>query len=236
VLDKSILLPGLNKQLQFLKSNSDLTGKKVLIIGAGSELIAEDIFSLTNLPVDIIVDNYDSLIATRLNIHDKKNISCSLMDFESTDFAANSFDLVFAQASVSIPNRKNILKEIFRILKPNSTLCIGEIIKLQEKTPPFISEIFSTSNLFPLILSELEKVYEKSGFVLLSKTDLTSTLPEYFKLANKFAKKAESEMNESEKNYMKKILNRYLHESNSFLKFGGDKYLGFYTFIYNKGV
>ena len=40
-----------------------------------------------------------------------------MMDFDNTDFNAEEFDLVYAQASISLLNRNKIVKEIKRILE-----------------------------------------------------------------------------------------------------------------------
>lgn len=227
-----VLLPGLEGQIDFLIKNLDLTNKKVLVIGAGSDYIASKISRLSSQHVDIIVDDTASMLLTRLNLSGHKNISCSMMDFDSTNFEDNSFDVVYAQASISSPNRKKILNEIFRILKPESYLCSGELIKLKNEIPPFIKNILSVSNLSPLNISDLKKLYESLNYFFIAEVDLSHTLNLYFDKAKQSAEIAEKSFKENEKAFHKKLLNRFAHESNSFLKFGADKYLGFYSFIF----
>ena len=61
-------------------------------------------------------DNYDSLISLKMNLKEKDSIKIKMMDYAHTDFDDKHFDLIYAQGSISVPNRKNILKEIKRIL------------------------------------------------------------------------------------------------------------------------
>ena len=48
-------------------------------------------------------------------------------------------------------------------------------------------------------------------------------------------KNTKEDLPENEKSYYKKLLNQISHESNVYLKLGGDKYLGFYALILQKG-
>lgn len=231
---QQVLLPGLEKQFNFLKNNLEWTEKKSLIIGSGTEFIASEIVKLTNQLVDIAVDNSESFLLTKLNLSSNDKISCSLMDFDFLDFKDQSYDLVYAQASISSPNRKKILREIHRVLKSQGYLCCGEIIKLRPEMPRFIQDILLKSNLSPLTLLEIKSTYEKSSFDLIADIDLSTTLKMFFELARKQANKESLKLSDNEKSYHKKMLNRFAHESNSFLKFGADKYLGFYSFLFQK--
>jgi len=90
----------------------------------------------------MIVNDYDSLINARLNLIKDSKVLVKMMDFDNTDFDAEVFDLVYAQASISLLNRNKIVKEIKRILKPEATLCVGEITALDRDFPPFVRNIF----------------------------------------------------------------------------------------------
>jgi len=46
--------------------------------------------------------------------------------------------------------RKDILKEIKRILTGNGLLCVGEIVSLKEPVPGFVIDIWERSGLDPL--------------------------------------------------------------------------------------
>ena len=83
--NKIILLPGLDRQLAFLKSRLDLSGLKILIMGSGTAVIANDLFEAGNT-IDVIVEDYDSLMNAKLEFDNSTDINVKMMDFERTDY------------------------------------------------------------------------------------------------------------------------------------------------------
>uniref|UniRef100_A0A832G6K4 Methyltransferase domain-containing protein n=1 Tax=Ignavibacterium album TaxID=591197 RepID=A0A832G6K4_9BACT len=229
--EQSIFLPGGFKQFRLLKSKVQLNEKVVLIIGPQSEKIGEKIIDAGAKSVDIIVSDYDSLISSRLNIPKEKNISVRMMDYDNTDFADDTFDLVYAQASISLKNRNKIIKEIKRILKPEALLCVGEITALRETYPQFVKDIFESSGILPLHHNKCAEYYESKNFSLDYEEDLSSSLRSYYENTVNQLKSVIETLSDKEKSYYKKLLNRISHESNAYLKLGADKYIGFKLLI-----
>lgn len=229
--EQSIFLPGGFKQFRLLKSKVQLNEKVVLIIGPQSEKIGEKIINAGAKSVNIIVSDYDSLINTRLNIPKEKNISVRMMDYDNTDFADDTFDLVYAQASISLKNRNKIIKEIKRILKPEAFLCVGEITALRETYPQFVKDIFESSGILPLQHNKCAEFYESKNFSLEYEEDLSSSLRSYYENTVNQLKSVIETLSDKEKSYYKKLLNRISHESNAYLKLGADKYIGFKLLI-----
>jgi ubiquinone/menaquinone biosynthesis C-methylase UbiE len=229
-----IFLPGLDKQLDVLFKNIDAGKKHILVIGANCEEIAITLQQSYEADVFIIVDDNESLLKSRLVLTNKERISVRLMDFENTDFPKEKFDLIFAQGSISSFNRNKIVKEIKRILMPEGVLCVGEIIKLSASQPKFITDIWEASSLAPMNADELGKYYLNKNFSLVFDQDLSYTLKEfYLRGINQLKNKIQS-LSENEKSYYKKVLNKINHESNAYLKLGGDKHIGFKMLILKK--
>ena len=157
------------------------------------------------------------------------------MDYEVTDFTAESFDLIYAQASVSLLNRNKIIKEIKRILKPDGYICIGEIVSLKPDIPLFVKDIFDSAGLLPIYADQLEKFYSERNINLISQQDFSDTLAEYYIQYASQLKSTKYDLTDSEKSYYKKILNKISHESNAYLKLGGDKFIGFVSLLMRKG-
>ena len=157
-----------------------------------------------------------------------------MMDYENTDFRVDSFDVLFAQASVSLSGRNKIIKEIKKILKSGGVFCIGEIVLLKENPPAFIKDIWNSSDLQPLPEVALDKYYEEKGFEILSKKDLSFTLRGILSASEKMLLKETNELHEDEKSYYKKLLRKISHESDAYLKLGGDDYMGFTALIMRK--
>jgi ubiquinone/menaquinone biosynthesis C-methylase UbiE len=227
--------PGLKRQYEFLISTLELNGLKILVLGSSSYSIAKLLFLKSNNNIDIVVEDYESLLAAQLESVKNPEISVKLMDFEKTDYLENTFDLVYAQGSISDKRRKKIIKEINRILKPNGYLCVGEIVKLEDKIPNFVNEIYELSNLDPLYLKNLNSFYEERNFNVIASTNLSNTLREYYSLNLKLFKENIKLLAPNEKAYYKTILNKINHESNVYLKLGGDRFMGMQTLVLKMG-
>lgn len=232
--NKQILLPGGFKQFRILKQKINLSEKNVLIIGSISEMIAEKMIENEVNSVNIIVNDYDSLINSRLNLGNESKAIIKMMDFDNTDFGNEEFDLVYAQASISLTSRNKIVKEIKRILKPEGVFCISEITALTKEYPPFVKNIFDASDILPLSHNNCADYYKERKYSVLHEEDLSSSLTSFYENAYNSLKKSTDHLTDKEKSYYKKLLNKISHESNAYLKLGADKYIGFKLLILKK--
>lgn len=236
-MDKNkILLPGLEKQINFLQKNLTSEINSALVIGSASEIPAEIISKSFNCNVEVIVEDYESLLNSKLILRDASKINIRLMGFEATDFNSSSFDLVYAQASISSTKRNKIVKEVNRSLKPGGLFCVGEIVVLNKDVPRFVQDIFDSSDLLPLFNNDLTKYYLGKKFTLNGSVDLTNTLKEFYLLNADMLKSSKGGLTQQEKSYYKKLLNKISHESNAYLKLGADKYIGFVALLLQKSA
>ncbi|MFA5804299.1 MAG: methyltransferase domain-containing protein [Melioribacteraceae bacterium] len=236
-MDKNkILLPGLEKQINFLRKNLTSEINSALVIGSASEIPAEIISKNFNCNVEVIVEDYESLLNSKLILRDASKINIRLMGFEATDFNSSSFDLVYAQASISSTKRNKIVKEVNRILKPGGLFCVGEIVVLNKDVPRFVQDIFDSSDLLPLFNNDLTKYYLEKKFTLNGSVNLTNTLKEFYLLNADMLKSSKNDLTQQEKSYYKKLLNKISHESNAYLKLGADKYIGFVALLLQKSA
>jgi ubiquinone/menaquinone biosynthesis C-methylase UbiE len=135
---------------------------------------------------------------------------------------------------VSVTRRNKIIKEIRKILKPGEIFCAGEIVNLKENPPAFIRDIWNSSDLLPLLNSNLTKYYEEKGFEVIEQKDLSYTLREFYQQSEKMLHTKSEDLSEEEKSYHKKLLKKISHESNVYLKLGGNTYMGFTALIMRK--
>jgi len=228
-VEHNIHLPGGNHQIAHLLSEHNSPESKVLILGTVNKSIFSKI-STAFSQLNIIVDNYDSLIELRFLIKESDSVKIRMMDFSNTDFENDSFDIIYAQGSISVPERKNILKEIKRILSPNGICSIGEIVSLKEPVANFIKDIWEQSGLDPLQSSAIKSWYADRGFKVQSEKDFSATLNDFYEETRHLVSKAGREKKEQNKKYF----SRMKHESNAYLKLGGDKYIGFKSLVMRK--
>ena len=230
-MSENYFLPGLHNQLEFLLNRINLSGISCLVIGTNSTTIAKKIKLESQNEVEIIVEDYESLISSKLQLGNEKDIQIKIMDFEFTDYSEDTFDLIFTQGFISNDRRKKMVKEIKRIIKPGGIFCCGEIVKLEEEIPKFVEDVFDNSNLEPLVNEKLIPYFEDRKWELIDSQDLSFTLKSYYAKINDLLNEKSSQLDESEKAFYKKYLNQISHESNAYLKLGADKYIGFVALL-----
>lgn len=229
----NIFLPGLGEQIEFLFPNLS-SASKILVLGSESSEIAERLKKHFNAEVEIVVEDYESLINTNLQLSENKSIKAKLMEFDHLDYKDNQFDLIYSQGSISLLKRNKIIKEIKRVLIPNGHLYVGEIVKLQQNVPQFVEDIFEQSFILPLFIDDLHKYYEERNFELAAEKNLTYTLKRFYSETLNKIKEKEKELTDKEKSYYKKLINKINHEAKSFLRSGADKHIGFYSLLLKK--
>ena len=225
----NILLPGGSKQLEHLIEQNIPKGEQALIIGPNCESIAIKLIEYFK-SLFIVTDNYESVMQIRMKLKDVERIKVKMMDYAHTDFQDKSFDLIYAQGSISVPERKDIVKEIKRILISKGLFCAGEIVSLRDPVPGFVNDIWERSGLEPMASSVVKKYYESKGFEVLSERDLSTTLKDFYEGTISIVSKTDK----AEKEEDKKYFSRMKHESNAYLTLGGDKYNGFKSLILRK--
>lgn len=229
-----IFLPGTSEQLKIAVDKIDLEEKSILVMGSNSEQIAKTLSERSKTKVDLIVEDYESLINSEIIIDRAENIAVKMMSFDCTDYMDETFDVVYAQASVSSKMRNKIIKEIKRILKPEGYFCAGEIVQLSENVPTFVKNIWEDSALSPLHADKLRSYYEERKFNVILEEDLSRTLNSFYSMAAGALKDQMTKLTESEKSAYKKLLNKFSHESNVYLKQGGNKHMGFKVLLMQK--
>ena len=224
---KKVLLPGLNRQLEFLFDEVEISGLNALIIGAESGILASELSGKTNSGVEIIVEDYHSLINTKLAVEPEKDIEVKLMDYSATDYPKETFDLIYAQASTGTYDRNAIAKEIKRIMHPGGLFCCGELTLIKKNPPPFVMNMFDASGMEPLIQDDLADYWQRRGWEVRSLTDLSGTLKEFYTGTVEKLSAGLGNLSDQEKSYYKSLINQINHDSNVYNKLGGNKFIGF---------
>jgi ubiquinone/menaquinone biosynthesis C-methylase UbiE len=233
-MDQIIYLPGGVNQFNHIKSNTGLNGKSVLIIGSNTEFIGKMFLESGSDSVTIIIDDYELLMTTRLAIDRIERINVKFMDYSKTDFDNKTFDIVYAQGSISNSERNKMLKEIKRIIKPQGIMNIGEYISLKATAPKYVKDVWESGNITPLNSEELKGYYEARNFDVVNVSELSSKLKEFYLSSKKLLNENIDHLTDQEKIYYKKLLKRINHESKVYLNLGGSNYMGFSSIILRK--
>ncbi len=228
-------LPGMDQQQKIFLDKIDVKDFAILVIGTGSEEICKTFLMAGASDIFLIVEDNGSLLNSRIKLTDSKKINVRMMDFDNMDFSNSKFDLVYSQASISNQRRNKIVKEIKRILKPGGIFCVGEIVGLTKTPPQFVKDIWESSNILPMYSEEFTKYYEERNFEILHRHDLSHTLKKFYSMSRNLLAEKSDNLSDQEKNYYKKLLRQISHESNAYLKLGGDSHIGFRMLILKKG-
>ena len=229
-----VLLPGLEDQILFLLNNVDVTDKRILIMGPGSLHIADKLLANGASAIELIIDDEELMLADRLQAKASEKLRIRYMEFFSTDFKDESFDLVYAQASVSTTKHMKILKEIKRITKPQGSICLGELVQLTKEIPASVRNVWERTKVRPHEIIKLQEAYASQGFEPVLETDLSFTMKFVYKKHLYTMNKHLPSMTEAEKKVYKKEIKTYRHEANMYLQFKGDNYTGFIVFLMRK--
>jgi ubiquinone/menaquinone biosynthesis C-methylase UbiE len=230
----NIFLPGADKQIALLYDITDTSGKSVLIIGTGTEKIAEIFIQQKAAEVYIITNDNESLIRARMVLpKEKENIFVRLMDYDNTDFRSEKFDIVYSQGSTGTNKRTKIIKEIKRFLKTNGLVCIGEITSKTENPPAFITNLWKDAGLSPLQEDSFSKFFKEHAFEVKFEKDLSYTLKYFYSNALDIVKSEFKNISPEKLKSHKTILKRIKHEANAYLNLGGDKFIGYRMIVAN---
>lgn len=232
--NQPVLLPGLDDQSVFLFTNCDVSNKNILIIGQGCVSIAKKMLDKEASSVEIIIDDEEMMLADRLQASGTANLRIRFMEFHNTDFKDESFDVVYAQASVSTAKHVKILKEIKRITKPQGLVCLGEIVQLSKEITRSVRNVWEKTKVTLREIPMIQKEYADAEFESVVETDLSFTMKYVYKKHLRNMDKSLPEMTEAEKKALKKEIKTYRHEANTYLQFKGDNYTGFIAFLLRK--
>ncbi len=226
-----ILLPGGGVPLKFLSKSISESPKHILVVGGMSEIISKRLHSKYKVNIEQIVEDYESLLNANLILDYEENVIVKLMDFERTDYESDYFDMIYSQGSISGFNRKKVVKELKRILKPGGILAIAEIVKTKETLPGVMNDLLDAAGLNPILETEVENYYEERNFKIIATKFLPDAMKDYYNAIQNIFGDVEEELSDSEKSYYKKIIHRISHEGNVFLKYGGDRYISLKVLI-----
>lgn len=226
-----VLLPGREDQLNFLLRNMPVAGKKVLLIGSGAEKIAMKLAEENCESILILTDNEELLVNTRMIVTGQEKIKVKYSSFAGIDSPDGSFDIVYAQGTISNMDRKKILKEVYRVLGHEGFFVVGEMTSLKGDIPAFLRSVFAANGMEIVSAESLEMFYKGEGFKLKSMKVLDNSLKEYYKDIERVFNRKLSNMTKQEQQENKELITKTKHEINVFLKLGGLKYIGFSAFI-----
>ena len=224
-----IVLPGLDEQLNYFIKNYSPNDTKGLLIGPGVHYASVTLREL-GAETETIINDDSLLMVERLN----RDSRVKFMDYYATDYADNSLDFIYAQASISATQHTRILKEMFRILKPGGMFCVGEIVKRDFPTPQSVKDIWNLSHLNPVLLADLPPLYSSIGYEIAGTVDLTDTMENLYKMQATVLRAEKEKLSDDDRYLMRRNLKSLQHEANMYLRGGAQKHTFYNVFLLTK--
>jgi ubiquinone/menaquinone biosynthesis C-methylase UbiE len=186
VYGKGMLSEGGSVAIDSMFSGIDLNGKTALDIGSGMGGV--DIYLARNFSVNIkgIDINAGMINESNMRIPDdlKERLSFHVYDnMDKLNFNTESFDIVFSKGVLThVKEKTPLLKEIFRVLKPNGKLIINDWLSLVDNQwHNRLLEMCEIENLTLYAFSETtyKRILEESGFSVIRSKDETEEYGDY---------------------------------------------------------
>lgn len=230
---EKIFLPGGKKMFDYMSLKISAEGKKVLILGENSLEIAGLFKSVKSDSVIVGVRDDETLMLERMRLTDK-SVSVRLLAFEATGLPHESFDIVYAQASLCVRYRDEIFNEVYKLLKHEGYFVLGELTKNEEKTPQFLNDLWAMQDIQPVTGEKLLNLLEAAGFVCKHAANLSGQLSSFYKTGRMMIEDYKKVHGDEIRGTDKKQINTMKHEVNAYLKLGGDRYIGLNCYILKK--
>ena len=155
------------RQGKWLSKQMDIKGdEKILECGCGIGGVMKQIASLyPNTEIDGINVSDKQIEMGKEVLKDFDNCNLSVQDYKDTDYKDSTFDIVYFCESICYSDYKKAIKEAHRILKPNGTLYIkdlvtkcskdklseSELTKLNTFTDSWYTEVFDTETIIDIV-------------------------------------------------------------------------------------
>jgi phosphoethanolamine N-methyltransferase len=173
------LSPGGSDEIDEILGDIDLTGKKILDIGCGCGGAAFHMLEKRNA-AKVIGFDVEKLVIDRANesavekdLSNKTSFQCVTPG--SLQIDDESIDVIFSkEAFIHVEDKKELMKDIHRVLKPNGYLAVGDWMRNDDNSPSKqMREYIAAEGLdyFMCSLDKYRKILEETGFKVISMHD-----------------------------------------------------------------
>jgi SAM-dependent methyltransferase len=157
-------------------------GKKVLDIGSGKGLTA--CYLAQKYECEVVgVDLSERMIEYARKLAKKKGlddrVSFRRADAHNLPFEDESFDIVLAECTTVLLDKKKAFSEFLRVTKPGGY--IGDLEMIWQKTPPdeLVDKVYDVWEGFrTMTLEEWKEFFERIGMVDVKTVDFSETIPD----------------------------------------------------------
>ena len=173
------LSPGGSDEIDEILGDIDLTGKKILDIGCGCGGAVFHMLEKRNAAKVIGFDVEELVIDRATESAVEKDLSNKASFQRVTPgpllIDDESIDVIFSkEAFIHVEDKKELMKDIYRVLKPNGYLAVGDWMRNDDNSPSKqMREYIAAEGLdyFMCSLDKYRKILEETGFKVISMHD-----------------------------------------------------------------
>jgi len=170
---EGFLSPGGTDEIDEIIKGINTAGKNVLDIGCGCggaaiHLIKKhDVKSVLGIDTESLVIKRAEELAVKYGISDHVHFLC--VKPGHLDIPDESIDLVFSkEVFLHIPNKYDLIKDIYRILKPGGFVAVSDWMRIDDNTPSIQMQKYIEAEGLDMHMCSLkyyEKILKKAGFI-----------------------------------------------------------------------
>lgn len=173
VWGEGFLSPGGTKEIDEIVEGVNVSGKSILDIGCGCGGAAIHLIKKHGAKKVIGIDIEPLVIKKANELANKQDLS-NFTDFrvaqsDTFDLPDQSVNIVFSkEVFLHILNKENLLKEIYRILKPNGILLVSDWMRIDDNSPSKQMQEYIAAeglDMHMCSLKHYEQLLHKVGFI-----------------------------------------------------------------------
>lgn len=200
---------------------------EMLYIGSS---YGENVFAMAEqFPGSIVGADEDAeaLFFCKSRIGDlRPRVSFRMMSPVALDPRDGTIDAVIVDGVLSSYNKRKLLREVRRVLKPGAPLLVAAPVWLEDGAPTGIRGVWETREYTVPTRAELADLLAECGFRIVHESDQTRVLEPFYKQFMTDVKKLAAAGFEEFKQH-RALVKHYKHEIDMYFKHGGRRYMGY---------
>ena len=165
VWGEGFLSPGGTEEIDEIVKNTNLEGKSVLDIGCGCGGAAFHLIkkykakSVQGIDTEPLVIKTAQQLSIKNNLADKTTFKC--VEPGPLKYNEETFDVIFSkEVFLHIPDKKALLKDVHRILKPGGLIIVSDWMRMDDNPPSKQMQDYIAAEGLDMLMCSLKKYKE----------------------------------------------------------------------------
>tara|TARA_B100001769_G_C21983169_1_gene528591 strand:+ start:121 stop:906 length:786 start_codon:yes stop_codon:yes gene_type:complete len=190
VWGEGFLSPGGTEEIDEIVKNTNLEGKSVLDIGCGCGGAAFHLIkkykakSVQGIDTEPLVIKTAQQLSIKNNLADKTTFKC--VEPGPLKYNEETFDVIFSkEVFLHIPDKKALLKDVHRILKPGGLIIVSDWMRMDDNPPSKQMQDYIAAEGLDMLMCSLKKYKELLEFTNFTNIEIRDRNEWYLQKAKK---------------------------------------------------